>query len=143
MKRTRRSELARKILLLFALTSWLSACATKWVEVGPPIDALTEQALRPAEDRDRLRLHVAGSEDATEGTLDGLSQDSVVLAQHREERATVATASVFKVEAERTNVPGLIALSVVSLAGLALFVAFVAAVVSLDDCNSGFFCENN
>lgn len=42
MQRIRRSNFARSFLLPVALTTWLSACTTKWVEVGPPIDALTE-----------------------------------------------------------------------------------------------------
>jgi hypothetical protein len=137
MQRIRRSDFARSFLLPLALTIWLSACATKWVEVGPPINTLREQAIRPAEDRDRLRLHLAGSEEAPEGTLEGLSKDSVVLAQRRNEHATVALVQVSQVEVERTNVPGLIALSVVGLAGLAVVVGFIA----LARCDSGYLCD--
>lgn len=139
MQRIRRYGFARSFLLPLALTIWLSACATKWVEVGPPLDTLQEQETRPAEDRDRLRLHLAGSKETPEGTLEGLSKDSVVLAQRRKRRATVAIAQVSQVELERTNVPGLIALSVVGLAGLALLVGFIA----LATCDEGYLCDNN
>ncbi|KPK02630.1 MAG: hypothetical protein AMS20_11845 [Gemmatimonas sp. SG8_28] len=124
MQRIRRSKSTRGVLLPSVLVIWLSACATKWVEVGPPVDTLREQAVLPAEDRDRLRLHVAGSEETHDGTLEGLSRDSVALSQYREERATVAISQVSQVEVERPNWPGVIALSVVGL-------AFLAAVVSV------------
>lgn len=55
----------------------------------------------------------------------------------------MAITQVSQVEVERTNVPGVIALSVVSLAGLALLVALIAAVVSLDDDCQGYLCRNN
>jgi hypothetical protein len=93
--------IASKILPLLALSIWISACQ-KWVEVGPPVEALHDQASMPAQYREVLRVHLVDPDGVVDGTVEEIAPDSVTLATNGD-RATFAFASVSRVETRHTN----------------------------------------
>lgn len=103
MSRLRNSPALRAVLLL-ALSAWLSGCQN-WAEIRPVKVALSDQAARPADERDDLRLLVGEDEQAIEGRLATLTPDSVVLVRDAstllsaDSTVTISTDSVVAVHA--------------------------------------------
>ena len=96
MKRFRPSAFARSFLLPLSLTVWLAGCH-KWVEVEPPQLALQQQADKPMQARDELRLHIGPDGQTFEGNPSIITADSVVLGRG-EGPVTVSTADVTRVD---------------------------------------------
>jgi len=118
MHRVRRSAFARSFLLPLALTVWLAACH-KWVELESPQIALEEQADRPVQARDELRLLTEPEGISFEGNPFVISPDSVVLAKG-ESRVSVPTQSIARVEARKADAAGTVGLSAGVVVGLSL-----------------------
>ena len=133
MYRLRSSIITGRILPLLALAIWISACH-KWVEVGPPVEALHDQASLPAQYREVVRVHLVDPDVVVDGTVEELAPDSVTLATNGD-RATFAVASVSRVETRHTNwVP-------IIIGGAVLIVAFwVGYAVALDN-SEGYVLE--
>jgi hypothetical protein len=125
MHRNRRSEFTRSFLLPLALTVWLSACH-KWVELESPQIALEEQADRPVQARDELRLLTEPEGISFEGNPIVIGPDSVVLAKG-ESRVSVPTQSIARVEARKSDAAGTAGLSAGVVVGLSLGVVLLMA----------------
>jgi len=118
MNWVRRSALARSFLLPLALTVWLGGCH-KWVELESPQIALEEQADRPVQARDELRLLTEPEGISFEGNPILITPDSVVLAND-ESRVSVPMESIARVEARKADAAGSIGL----FAGVVLPLSF-------------------
>lgn len=101
MHRFRRSRFARSCLLPFTCTIWLAACH-KWVQVGPPLNVLGEQAARSLDERDEIRLHF-GPERTLKGRLGEMTPDSLVIVEDGTSER-LPTAGVTRVDVRRADV---------------------------------------
>jgi hypothetical protein len=112
-------------LLPLALTLWLSACH-KWVEVEPPQLALQEQADKPVEVRQELRLHLEPDGKTFEGNPIIIDADSVVLVRSKGP-ITVSTVDITRVDVKQGDAAASLALG----AGVILGGMLAAMVIAL------------
>lgn len=135
MRRLRRSALVRCFVLPLALTLWLGACH-KWVPVQPPVPALSEQASRPAHERNRVRLHL-GSGATVEGTVTELAADTLVLGAGGA-NSRFGLDEVVRVELRRTDVAASIGLGVgITALAFGLLIGTLALICASSGCFHG------
>jgi hypothetical protein len=122
-------SLVRRALLSVTLVVVFSACH-KWVEVAPPDIALQEQADKPVQDREALRLHIRDTGAKFDGDPVQIGPDSVVLAKDQR-RIPILTEDVSKVEVRRGDALGIGGVGLLAAAGL--FGVLLLAVASTFD----------
>jgi hypothetical protein len=131
MQWIRGSDFARSCLPLLALSVCLSACH-KWVEVEPPQMALQEQADKPVQARNELRLHVGEEGETFEGDpIHIFGADSVVLAKGAG-RVTVATQEVTRVDVRRTDTAATLGLTAAIAAVSIVAIAYISFLATVD-----------